>query len=58
MYIAQTLCPEGVWGPNLNNKVMKKVWGLRPYYLFALLLRNLGPQTSSGHRFRGILIIV
>jgi hypothetical protein len=27
--VAQTLCPEGLWGPRLCNKSAKNVWGRR-----------------------------
>ena len=36
---------------------MKKVWDHRPHTFFSLLLRNLGPQTPSGHNFCAILIL-
>ncbi len=49
--IAQTLCPEALWGPILLDKSVKNVWGRRPHTCFTLVLRNLGPQTCSRHHF-------
>ena len=51
------MCPERVCGPRLRNQNVKNVWGLRPHTFFTLLLRNLGPQTPSGHNFCTILIL-
>jgi hypothetical protein len=43
-------------GRYFANKVTKNVWGRRPHTFCSLVLRNLGPQTSSGHSFCAILI--
>jgi hypothetical protein len=52
--IAQTLRPEGVWGPSMRNESVNNVGGRRPHTFFSLLLRNLGPQSSSGPNFCAI----
>jgi hypothetical protein len=51
--IAQKLCPGGDWEPRLCKKNLR---GRRPHTFLSLFVRNLGPQTPSGHNCCAILL--
>ncbi len=48
----------GSLGAEIAQKNEKNVCGLWHHTLFSLLLRNLGPQTPSGHNFGTMLIFL